>query len=309
MEVIGVGFGRTGTASLKVALERLGYDPCDHMFDVTDNPDRTRTWQRIADGQPADWEDVYRGYRATVDWPGAAYWRELVDAFPEAKVVLTVRDPDRWFESAFKTIFEFPTECHSRLQRAMLAAMGVVHPPTVAVPRMLRSVVKNKVFHGHVFNGRDGDREFATRLFREHNEAVRAYVQPGRLLVFEVAQGWEPLCDFLGIPAPAEPFPRVNDTNEFRKRLSRHVREALAPKVAGLAAGVAAVAAAITAITAGAADAGIAAAAGAVFIVGGFGAIFASITQTERRRVRRLLRPSRPGLPVAADGRAVLPER
>src|SRR6266700_2820133 len=109
LEVIGVGFGRTGTTSLKVALERLGVSPCEHMFDVTRDPERVRLWQGIADGEPADWAEVFRSHRATVDWPGAAYWRELTDAFPQAKVILTVRDADRWFDSAVQTIFSFPT--------------------------------------------------------------------------------------------------------------------------------------------------------------------------------------------------------
>jgi sulfotransferase family protein len=293
MEIIGAGFGRTGTTSLKVALERLGFGPCEHMFDVTRDPDRVRLWLGIADGEPADWSQVFCGYRATVDWPGAAYWRELTEAFPLAKVVLTVRDPDRWFDSAVQTIFKFPTRCHSRLQRAVFAAMSRLNPSSVAVPRMLQAVVVSRVFRGQTLDGGDGDREFATRLFREHIEAVKASVPAGRLLVFDVAEGWQPLCAFLGVPVPDGPFPRANDLDTFRRRLTGQLRQAVLPKAAVLAAGVAALAAAITAVAgAGAAAIVLAAVGGAALPAAMFATIFVLIGRTERRRVRRSLRPA-----------------
>src|SRR6266851_4313653 len=107
MDVIGVGMGRTGTASLKLALEELGFGPCYHMTEVMDRRDRAKAWRRVGDGAPGDWAELYRGFGSTVDWPGAAYWQELVGAFPNAKVLLTVRDPEKWFDSAFKTVFRF----------------------------------------------------------------------------------------------------------------------------------------------------------------------------------------------------------
>jgi hypothetical protein len=302
MEIIGAGFGRTGTTSLKAALERLGFGPCEHMFDVTRNPDRVRLWQAIADGEPADWPQVFCGYRATVDWPGAAYWRELVDAFPLAKVILTVRDPYRWFDSAVQTIFKFPARCHTRLQRAIFATMNRLDPRSVAVPRMLQAVIVNRVFHGQTLDGGDGDREFATRLFHEHIQAVKASVPAHRLLVFDVSEGWQPLCAFLGVPVPDGPFPRANDLDTFKRRLTRQFRQAVLPKAAMLAAGIAASAAAIPAAAgAGAAAVVLAAVGGAALPVTLFATIFAWIGWTERRRVRRSLRLG-PEPPVAGAG-------
>jgi hypothetical protein len=109
LEVIGAGFGRTGTNSMKLALEQLGFGPCHHMFEVRDNPDRLVDWQRAARGDKVDWDHMFRGYRSQVDWPGARYWRDLVGHYPKAKVILTVRDPDDWYDSVQKTIVPFIT--------------------------------------------------------------------------------------------------------------------------------------------------------------------------------------------------------
>lgn len=289
MEILGVGFGRTGTASLKAALEQLGYTPCEHMFEVISDPSRVRVWKRVGEGGPVNWADVFGSYRASVDWPGAAYWRELVDEYPDAKVILTVRDADRWFDSAYKTIFRFPMRRHGRLQRGMFAMVSRVYPPAVEVPRMLNAVLWDRIFSGRAFEGVEGDREFAIKLFHEHNDAVKKYVPADRLLVFDVAQGWEPLCTFLGVPVPAEPFPRSNDADAFKQLVARRLRSAMIPVVAGFAAAGAAVAAGISAIVgAAAAVTGIAAVAGAVLVVAGFGGIVGLMEQTERRREQHI---------------------
>ena len=107
LEIIGPGFGRTGTHSLKIALEHLGFGPCHHMFEVRDHPEQLPAWEAVARGEPVDWDEVFRGYRAQVDWPGARVWRELARHWPEAKVILTVRDPDEWFDSVQATIAPF----------------------------------------------------------------------------------------------------------------------------------------------------------------------------------------------------------
>src|SRR5215212_7838314 len=115
LEVIGAGFGRTGTMSLKVALEQLGYGPCYHMVELFEHPDHVERWEAAVRGEePVDWEEVFAGYRATVDWPGAAFYKELSERYPEAKVILTVRDPDRWYESARNTIFTLQDVASSR---------------------------------------------------------------------------------------------------------------------------------------------------------------------------------------------------
>jgi hypothetical protein len=205
LEVIGTGFGRTGTLSLKLALEQLGFGPCHHMVELLEGPDQLRLWAQAAQDGTADWDLVYRGYRATVDWPGARFWRELTAHFSQARVILTVRDPRRWYESAAESIY-----------RAASAPVPEGDP----VIGQMRQVVGRLVWDGE-FGGRFSDAEHAIRVFNEHNEAVRREIPAERLLVFEVSQGWEPLCRFLDVPVPQVPFPRSNDRAAFAAKISQ----------------------------------------------------------------------------------------
>jgi len=200
LEIIGPGFGRTGTNSLKIALEHLGFGPCHHMFEVRDNPGQLPAWQAVARGETVDWDRVFEGYRAQADWPGARVWRELCRHYPEAKVVLTVRDPDEWFDSVQATIVPF------------LAARGThTSPHADAIAHMGQELIAVQVFQDRL-----SDREHATRVFREHVAEVQATVPADRLLTFDLRQGWEPLCAFLGVPVPDMPFPKTNSSKEFR---------------------------------------------------------------------------------------------
>ncbi|GAA3335147.1 sulfotransferase family protein [Amorphoplanes nipponensis] len=203
MDVIGVGFGRTGTLSLKIALEMLGRGPCLHMLPVLDDPERATLFRRAAEGDVAALDQALDGHRFTVDWPGAFFWRELTERHPDAKVVLTVRDPQRWYDSAYGTIFEAARHAPRTGDDSVTAGL---------------SMIQSVVWEG-TFAGRFADREHAVRVFTEHNEAVRRAIPARRLLEFEVSQGWPPLCDFLGVPAPDAPFPRVNDAESFRARI------------------------------------------------------------------------------------------
>ncbi len=220
MQVIGAGFGRTGTLSLKVALEELGFGPCEHMINLLDHPDRIERWEEAARrrerGQPIDWDGVLDGYRATVDWPGCAFWEELATAYPEAKVVLTLRDPERWYESARRTIHDPRRRREtSRLAAALARLVGLVAPD---VRRAMR--LTDRVIWDGTFGGRFADRGHALRVFADHARAVTDRIPPERLLVYEVADGWEPLCAFLGVESPADrPFPHLNDAADFRRRL------------------------------------------------------------------------------------------
>lgn len=219
LQVIGVGFGRTGTLSLKQALEHLGFAPCEHMSNLAADLSRIPLWleaaRRKEAGEQINWEPLFAGYRATVDWPGTFFWRELVAAYPEAKVILTVREPDRWYDSAAETILR------SQLAPAGNEPPGTYPPEFVAIREAMKPLLDAVLFNG-TFQGRAADRAFATEIFTRHNAMVQAEVPAERLLVYEVAQGWEPLCDFLGVPAPVdEPFPRVNDAAAFRARMDR----------------------------------------------------------------------------------------
>ena len=199
LRVIGAGVGRTGTVSMREALVRLGFGPCDHMLENLEHPERFALWAealRHKDaGAPIDWRPLLTGFQAIVDWPGAYFWRELTAAHPKAKVILTVRDPDRWYDSIERTIFHMIAESGSE--------------PGLDVP--------NEIIRDRTFQGRLTDRAHCQAVFTEHNQAVREAIAPDRLLVFDVKDGWEPLCAFLDVPVPEdEPFPHANDTAAFQ---------------------------------------------------------------------------------------------
>ena len=202
LEIIGPGFGRTGTNSLKLALEHLGFGPCHHMFEVRDNPDRLADWEAAARGEPVDWDQVFRGYRAQVDFPGARYWRELAQYFPNAKVILSVRDPDEWFDSVEATILPW------------LASRGKHDSPDMnRIVEMGHQVVEVQIFREQI-----GKREHATRVFREHIAEVQAEIPAHRLLTFDLREGWEPLCAFLEVAVPEIPFPKTNSSKDFGEK-------------------------------------------------------------------------------------------
>jgi hypothetical protein len=181
--------------SLKVALEQLGFGPCYHMVELFEHPEHVERWEAATRGEPVDWEEMFAGYRATVDWPGAAFYKELSERYSEAKVILTVRDPERWYESARNTIFDLRG---TEIPRA---------------PRMAMKLASQRGFDGDV-----EDRGRMIESFERWNEGVKKFVPAQRLLVYDVKEGWAPLCDFLGVEAPkGEPFPHLNDSDSFRK--------------------------------------------------------------------------------------------
>ncbi len=201
LSVIGAGFGRTGTLSLKVAIEKLGIGRCYHMFEVLERPDHAGMWHAIAFGQPPDWGRLFQDFQATVDWPACRYWRELAMHYPEAKVLLSVRDPQAWHRSMSETLFP---------------AMQMKTREDVPEAVKLQLAMARKIALEDTFGGRV-DQEHATAVFRRHIETVQATIEPRRLLVFEVSQGWGPLCRFLNVPEPNEPFPHLNETAAIRE--------------------------------------------------------------------------------------------
>ena len=203
LSVIGAGFGRTGTMSLKLALDQLGFGPCYHMTEVFKNPEASGYWEAAADGEPVDWEEVFAGYGSTVDWPSATFYRRLADAYPNAKVILTERDPEAWFESTQATIFSrhIRDDTDDEWQRMFLKVIG------------------------DLFDRRMTDKDKLIEVYNRHNEEVRRTIAPERLLVYQVSEGWGPLCAFLGVDVPDEPMPKVNSTDEFRQHLAAKLAE------------------------------------------------------------------------------------
>jgi hypothetical protein len=199
LEIIGPGFGRTGTNSLKIALEHLGFGPCHHMFEVRDRPELLPDWEAAARGEHVDWDKTFRGYRAQVDWPGARYWRELIRHFPDAKVILTIRDPNEWFDSVQATIAPF-LAARGKHPSAHVNAIAEMGYQTIVPP---------------LFDGRLSDRGHAIRIFKNHIAEVQSEVPVARLLTFDLRDGWRPLCEFLGVGAPDIPFPKTNSSKQF----------------------------------------------------------------------------------------------
>jgi hypothetical protein len=207
MRVIGAGFGRTGTTSLKLGLETLGFGPCHHMQEVLKHPAEVPTWERAARGEAIDWKRFMRPWGSACDFPSALYYRELMEAFPDAKVILSIRDPSSWYASMSETIVPMFQRFPNRIV--------VPHMPIIGSP--FRSMAGTRI-HAEIIE-RFSERDHVIEMFEKHTAEVKRIVPAERLLVFEAKEGWAPLCKFLDVPVPAEPFPRANDTAEFKRRV------------------------------------------------------------------------------------------
>ena len=201
MRIVGAGLGRTGTHSLKLALQQLLGAPCYHMSEVFEHLDHAPVWHAALRGEDVDYDSVLHGYQAIVDWPGAGVWRELADAYPEALVLLSTRkDAATWLKSVRATILG--SEPENKMED---------DPSLPGFVPMVR-----EMFERFEPNWRDDDAVMAA--YDRHNEAVRREVPAERLVEWQPGDGWEPLCTALGVPVPDEPFPHVNTTEEFRER-------------------------------------------------------------------------------------------
>ncbi len=206
LKIVGAGFGRTGTLSLKSALERLGFGPCYHMFEVVERPAHIEMWHRLAFGGSMDWDLLFKDFQSAVDWPAARYWRELADYYPDAKVLLSVRDPEAWYKSVTDTIYR---------------GLTMRIPDKAPEPRKLQTAMARKIVLEDTFDGRFEDKAYAIAVFNRHNQTVRNSIDPARLLVFDAKEGWAPLCRFLGVAQPDEPFPRLNDTATIQEMMKQ----------------------------------------------------------------------------------------
>jgi hypothetical protein len=210
MRVIGAGLPRTATLAQKVALEMLGVGPCYHMVDVLGDLGRTSTWRAALDGQ-ADWDEVFAGYQSTVDWPGSYYYRELREAFPDAKVLLSVRSGESWAKSMQQTIggmFYGDT-----MMRDLSSARERIDPAWNDYCEMMREMWDRS---GLLPRG-GADEAHLARAMERHNAEVQDAFDD--VLVWSPADGWEPICELLEVPVPDEPFPRVNDSAMFADRI------------------------------------------------------------------------------------------
>ena len=203
IKVIGAGFGRNGTLSLKHALEMLGFRKCYHMMELDQSKDEDLAWLALQRGESVDLDRLFEGYQASVDWPSCNFWREQMAWYPEAKVILSERDPEAWYKSIMNTIYP-----------------GSVAMRATDDPMMKRrsEMVFELIWDG-LFDGRMDDKDHVIDVYLAHNQTVKDEVPADRLLVFESSLGWEPLCEFLEMPVPDEPYPRTNTTEDFAKMM------------------------------------------------------------------------------------------
>ena len=197
LKVVGAGVGRTGTNSLKIALEQLLGGPCHHMFEITTDPSQIPLWTSAIDGDPVDWSTMPPGYVSLVDWPGASFWRELSAANPDALVLLSVRDPEEWYRSASNSIF---------------LVFEAVPPELQSWFETMRKLLRER------FSDQLDNPTAMMDAFERHNAAVRAEIPASRLLEWTPPDGWEPICERLGLAVPDEPFPVTNTLNDWRFR-------------------------------------------------------------------------------------------
>jgi hypothetical protein len=210
IKVIGTGLGRTGTHSLKMALEQLGFGKCYHMVELLNNPAGLRHFEEAERGEDTNWDALFQGYLSAVDYPVARYYKPLLTKYPDAKVVHTTRDPEAWYESCRNTIFWASKPDAGRILKMM------IRMPFSSTIRKRLPVLK--------YNGRLIDLEFGNDLnnkaeiikrFKQRDEEIERTVPKERLLKFNVKEGWEPLCRFLGVAVPSTSFPKSNSTEEF----------------------------------------------------------------------------------------------
>ena len=201
LKVIGAGFGRTGTMSLKMALEQLGFGPCYHMEVVFQMPEHLPIWHQAVDGNLPDWNDFLGGFGSAVDWPTAHFWRELCDASPDSKVIMPIRSAESWWDSYSETIMQF-----------LKIVLADPSNPAFSQSELCRKMIGEQCFGTHY-----EDREAAIAAYHQRLEDVRAHVAPDRLLEYQLGSGWDPICNFLGVSVPQAPFPSSNQRDEFFK--------------------------------------------------------------------------------------------
>lgn len=202
MKIIGAGFGRSGTMSLQEALEQLGYGPCYHMKIALWRFWHLNFFLRSWHGEKVNWKKFFRRYNSVVDWPTCAFYKELMEVYPDARILLNIRDAEKWYDSMYETIW------------AIQPAFPFWFPPVVR--RIHDEIIWNGNFRGHFTN-----REKTIAAYEEYIEEVKQTVPADRLLVYDVSQGWEPLCTFLGVPVPeGNPFPNKNDRGSFKRMIA-----------------------------------------------------------------------------------------
>jgi hypothetical protein len=213
MKVIGAGLPRTGTLSQKVALEMLGFGPCYHMVNVLADLDQAQGWQQGLDGK-ADWDQILSGCQSTVDWPATFFYKELADHYPDAKILLSVRDPDGWVKSMRDTIWGI--FYGDMLIRDLSEARERVDPKWHVYSDLMRGMWERS---GLITDGSNTSPQDMAAGMERYNKEVQDTIPSDRLLVWSVSDGWDALCEFLEVPVPEADFPHLNDSKIFADRV------------------------------------------------------------------------------------------
>jgi hypothetical protein len=224
IKIIGAGLPRTGTNTLKVSLEKLGYSKTYHMKELLVHPEQLHYWVTLRETGTTNWDQLYKGYEATVDFPCYPWYKEHMKQYPDAKVILSTRPFEKWYDSVYNTVWQ--AQSPSEEQKKEMSEKLAANPG-------LGLTMKCVKFFGEVmmddhFQGKFLDKEFAEEIFNKHHEDVKAYVPAERLLVFDVSEGWQPLCEFLGVPQPDEPIPHLNKKENFKEMLGELMKGQMA---------------------------------------------------------------------------------
>ena len=215
IKIIGAGLPRTGTNTLKASLEQLGYTKTYHMKELLVHPETLHHWLTLRDTGTTDWDNLYNGFQATVDFPGYPWLKEHMKRYPEAKVILTIRPFEDWYASISSTIWKAGPQ--TLTQKLMMMSKLLTNPRLRKVIKCVK-FAKSTIFTNH-FQGRFADKQFAEKIFNEHIAKVKAFVPPEKLLIYDVSEGWAPLCEFLRKPVPSTPLPHLNKKENFRVML------------------------------------------------------------------------------------------
>lgn len=216
LQVLGSGLGRTGTFSLKLALEELGFSKCYHMYELFQNPSGLKYFKQAERGERVNWDELFRGYKSAVDYPVAKYYKQIMEVYPDVKVIHTTRDPESWFKSISNTIFPVTQPSFAKKLKTIIS---------LPFSSKLRQKFPIFIYNGKLVRSEFGNdlsnKQEIIRRFIQRNEEVTSKVPKDNLLIFNAKDGWEPLCSFLNIPVPDKPFPKTNTTDEFLKSVKK----------------------------------------------------------------------------------------
>lgn len=222
IKIIGAGFPRTGTTTLKKALETLGYKDTYHFKDLIANPKKLKYWKELENNSNTNFEELFEGFQATVDFPGYPYYKILLEKYPDAKVILTKREFEGWYESTLKTIWKAgPQTVFAKvvLLSKMIFNSKLRH--TFLCIKFMRNTHLKKAFDNNF-----ASKKKAKEVFYKHIEDVKKHVPENKLLIYDVAEGWDSLCDFLDLPIPEEDFPHLNKKENFHEMVKSMIKEA-----------------------------------------------------------------------------------